>query len=132
MTKRGRPPIGKRAMTATERDRRRRVLQRLPWWERTKAQQKADVENALRQFLYQNSSLSDRQMYFIAEAINAVERGLFGMAVQAIIDAKRPDSDFSPLSKIPPDNFKGVTLEVLRNALHHSEMLPVQETPIFR
>lgn len=132
MTKKGRPPIGEQAMTATERDQRRRAAQRLPWWERPKARQKAEIETAVREFLDLNPALSDREMYFIAEALGAVARGMFGIAAQAIIDAHTPDSHFSPQSKFPPDNFKGTTVEELRKALNCSERSAVQEIPIFR
>jgi hypothetical protein len=127
MTKKGRPPIGQQAMTATERDRRRRASQRLPWWQRTKARQKADIEAAVRDFLYLDRELSDREKYFLAEALAAVARGTFGIAVQAIIDVHEPDDSFSPTK-----GFEGITLEALRKALRHSEECPVQETPIFR
>ena len=132
MTKKGRPPIGEQAMTATERDRRRRAAQRLPWWQRTKAQQKADIETAIREFLDLNRELNDREMFFLAEALAAVARGTFGIAVQAIQDAHEPESSFSPQSKIPPDNFTGTTVEAVRKALFHSERCPVQEIPVFR
>ena len=132
MTKKGRPPIGKQAMTATERDRRRRAAQRLPWWQRTKARQKADIETAVREFLDRNKELNDREMFFLAEALAAVAQGTFGIAVQAIQDAHEPESSFSPQSKIPPDDFTGTRVEALRKALDHSERCPVREIPIFR
>ena len=132
MTKKGRPPIGEQAMTATQRDRRRRAAQRLPWWRRTKDQQKADIETAVREFLDLNRELNDREMFFLAEALAAVARGTFGIAVQAIQDAHEPESSFSPTSKIPPDEFKGTTVEALRKALDHSERCPVREIPVFR
>lgn len=132
MAKKGRPPIGQQAMTATERDRRRRASQRLPWWQRTKARQKKDIEAAVREFINLNRELSDREMYFLAEALAAVARGTFGIAVQAILDAHEPEDSFSPQADIPPKDFKGITKEALRKALHHSEGCPVQEIPLFR
>lgn len=132
MTKKGRPPIGRQAMTATERDQRRRAAQRLPWWQRPKARQKADVEAAVREFLNLDRQLHDREMFFLAEALDAAARGLFGIAVQAIINAHTPAGAFSPQSKIPPDDFKGTSVEALRQALHHLEECPVREVPIFR
>lgn len=118
-------------MTATERDQRRRAAQRLPWWKRTKAQQKADIETAVREFLNLDRELSDREMYFLTEALAAVARGTFGIALQAILDAHTPESYFSPKAKIPPDDFKGFTIEALRAALSHSEDCPAREFPLF-
>jgi hypothetical protein len=132
MTKKGRPPIGQQAMTAVERDRRRRASQRLPWWQHTKARQKADIEAAVRDFLNLDRELSDREKYFLAEALAAVALGTFGIAVRAIVDAYEPEDSFSPHADIPPKGFNGITMEALRKALRHSEKCPVQETPIFR
>jgi hypothetical protein len=118
-------------MTATERDRRRREAQRLPWWQRPKDRQKADIETDIRQFLELDRDLTDREMYFLAEALNAVDRGLFGIAVQAILNAREPEISFSLQNKIPPDDLKRNTKENLAKALHHLEARPVQAFPIF-
>ncbi|MCU0732344.1 MAG: hypothetical protein MUE84_12270 [Hyphomonas sp.] len=132
MTRKGRPPIGEQAMTATERDRRRRAAQKLPWWQRTKSRQKADIEAAVRDFLALDRDLTDREMYFLAEALNAVARGTFGIALQAILDAHEPESSFSPQFEVPDNYMKSINRDVLVRALWHSEQCPVQETPIFR
>ena len=131
MTKKGRPPIGKQAMSATERDRHRRAAQRLPWWQRTKAKQKADIEAAVREFLDRDMALTERELYCLAEALTAVGRGLFGIAAQQIQFAHEPESSFSPQFKIPPDDFTGTTVEALRAALDYSEGCPVREIPDF-
>lgn len=132
MAKKGRPPIGDKAMTATERDQRRRAAQKLPWWHRKKKQQKEDIESWVREFVELDRELTDREMYFLVQALEAVARGTFGIALQAISDAHEPDSSFSPQFKITPNDLRGVTKDTLRAALRHSEQCPVQEVPIFR
>jgi hypothetical protein len=126
------PPTVEQAMMTTELNSVHCAETPVPWWLRRKDQQKADIETAVREFLVLDRDLTDREIYFLAEALAAVARGTFGIAMQAIIDAHEPESAFSPYSKIPPEDFKGTTMEALRKALQHSESCPVQETPVFR
>jgi len=86
----------------------------------------------VREFLDREKELSDREMYFLAEALAAVADGLFRIALQAILDAHEPERSFAPNVKVPPEGFKGTSPEGLRKALKHSESCATQERPRFR
>lgn len=103
----------------------------IPWWTLTKAQQKAEIEAAVEEFIELDRGLTERERFFLAQALGNVARGLFGVALQDIIDAHEPDNAFSSSFTIPAIQIEGVTKETLRRVLRRSVDTPVQEREIF-
>ena len=104
----------------------------VPFWSLTKDQQKHEIETAIREFLDRHEPLVDHQKFFLTQALGHVARGLFGIALQDIIDAYREAKEFSPSFKISSAEIEGVTKESLRRALRYSGASPALEYPIFR
>ncbi len=80
--------------------------------------------------LSHDADLPLRRLYFLSEALDGIDCGLFGLSAQALSDYYLPDERFAE-DYLHPADTAGLSRSALLAKLDRVEREPVQERPIF-
>ncbi len=93
--------------------------------------EKREIEKLLTELIAGTVRPTNRQKFFLREALDNARRGLFQLARQDIEDFHRPESEWSPRAVISDAMVEGVSREILERRLEELRALPPQWPPMF-
>lgn len=93
--------------------------------------EKREIETLLAELIASTIRPTNRQKFFLREALDNARRGLFQLARQDIEDFHRPESEWSPRAVISDARVEGVNREILQRRLDELRALPPQWPPMF-